>query len=104
MTRIFSFEDLPTADLVVDAIYEGGSARNTGSDPIARLLPGAGNQGGFRASGLGSQKKFVVLYSSGEEGTGPTDWISIRVSSCTTVTTARRAMTFMTPRVAAISS
>lgn len=71
MTRIFSFEDLPTADLVVDAIYEGGSARNTGSDPIARLLPGAGNQGGFRASGLGTQKKFVVLYSSGEEGDWP---------------------------------
>jgi hypothetical protein len=71
MTRIFSFEDLPTADLVVDAIYEGGSASNSGSDPIARLLPGSGNQGGFRASGAGSRKKFVVLYSSGEEGDWP---------------------------------
>ena len=71
MTRIFSFEDLPTADLVVDAIYEGGSAGNTSSDPIAKLLPGAGNQGGFRASGLGLKRKFVVLYSSGEEGDWP---------------------------------
>jgi hypothetical protein len=71
MTRIFSFEDLPTADLVVDAIYEGGDASNAGSDPIAKLLPGAGNQGGFRASGLGSKKKFVVLYSNGEEGDWP---------------------------------
>ncbi|BEP41233.1 hypothetical protein [Variovorax sp. V15] len=71
MTRIFSFDDLPTADLVVDAIYEGGSAANTSSDPIAKLLPGAGNQGGFRASGPGLKKKFVVLYSSGEEGDWP---------------------------------
>jgi len=71
MTRIFSFDNLPTADLVVDAIYEGGSAGNTGSDPIAKLLPGAGNQGGFRASGPGLKKKFVVLYSSGEEGDWP---------------------------------
>ncbi|MBJ2159877.1 restriction endonuclease [Variovorax sp. IB41] len=71
MTRIFSFEDLPTADLVVDAIYEGGSAGNAGSDPIAKLLPGAGNQGGFRASGAGARKKFVVLYSSDEEGDWP---------------------------------
>lgn len=71
MTRIFSFEDLPTADLVVDAIYEGGAAANSGSDPIAKLLPGAGNQGGFRASGSGIKKRFVVLYSSGEEGDWP---------------------------------
>ena len=71
MTRIFGFEELPAADLVVDAIYEGGSARNAGSDPIARLLPGAGNQGGFRASGAGAKKRFVVLYSSGEEGDWP---------------------------------
>ncbi|MDQ0073609.1 hypothetical protein J2W34_005418 [Variovorax boronicumulans] len=71
MTRIFSFEDLPTADVVVDAIYEGGSAGNTGSDPISKLLPGVGNLGGFRASGLGVKKKFVVLYSSGEEGDWP---------------------------------
>jgi len=71
MTRIFSFEDLPTADLVVDAIYEGGSAGNTGSDPISKLLPGVGNLGGFRASGSGVKKKFVVLYSSGEEGDWP---------------------------------
>lgn len=71
MTRIFSFDDLPTADLVVDAIYEGGSAGNTSSDPIAKMLPGAGNQGGFRAAGKSSKKRFVVLYSSGEEGDWP---------------------------------
>jgi len=71
MTRIFSFDDLPTADLVVDAIYEGGNAGNASSDPIAKLLPGAGNQGGFRASGPGLKKRFVVLYSSGEEGDWP---------------------------------
>jgi hypothetical protein len=71
MTRIFSFDDLPTADLVVDAIYEGGIAGNASSDPIAKLLPGAGNQGGFRAAGKSLKKRFVVLYSSGEEGDWP---------------------------------
>jgi len=71
MPRVFSFDDLPTADLVVDAIYEGGTAPNASSDPIARLLPGAGNSGGFRAAGPGPVKKFVVLYSSGEEGDWP---------------------------------
>ena len=71
MPRIFRFSDLPTADLVVDAVYEGGAAPNAGSDPIAKLLPGAGNQGGFRASGTGMKKTFVVLYSSGEEGDWP---------------------------------
>ena len=29
-------------------------------------MPGSGNQGGFRAAGTGDDKKFVVLYTSGE--------------------------------------
>ena len=48
--REFSFLELPSADLVVDAIYRGGTTRNTGSDPLAQLLP-VGNQGGFRTAG-----------------------------------------------------
>lgn len=71
MPRVIPFADLQAADLVIDAIYEGGPMPHSGSDPIAKLLPGAGNQGGFRAAGRGAQKRFVVLYTSGEEGDWP---------------------------------
>lgn len=71
MTRVVSFSELATSDLVVDAVYEGGAAGNAGDDPISRLLPGSGNQGGFRAAGSGPRKNFVVLYTSGEEGDWP---------------------------------
>lgn len=63
-SRRYPFDQLPTADLVLDARYEGGSKGNVGDDPLGRLLP-CGNQGGFRyrkrRSGTGMQ--FVVLYS-----------------------------------------
>jgi hypothetical protein len=48
--RDFSFIELRDADLIVDAIYRGGDTRNTGSDPLAQLVP-VGNQGGFRTAG-----------------------------------------------------
>lgn len=66
-----SFSKITSADLVVDAIYEGGSAGNTSDDPISKLLPGCGNQGGFRAAGKKDNKKFVVLYTSGEDRDWP---------------------------------
>jgi Restriction endonuclease AspBHI N-terminal/Restriction endonuclease len=61
------FSDLPTADLVVDAVYEGGKAGNTSDDPISKLMPGSGNLGGFRIAGRKSNRAFVVLYTSGED-------------------------------------
>src|SRR6202795_1493000 len=67
MIRVVTHDLIPTSDLVVDAVYEGGQARHTGDDPISKALKGAGNQGGFRAAGIGQDKKFVVLYTSGEE-------------------------------------
>jgi Restriction endonuclease AspBHI N-terminal/Restriction endonuclease len=71
MLREVPFAELQASDLVVDAVYEGGASGNSSDDPIARLLPGAGNQGGFRAAGRGSAKTFVVLYTSGEDGDWP---------------------------------
>ena len=47
MPRILPFSALSAADLVVDAVYEGGTAGNTGDDPLSKLLR-VGNQGGFR--------------------------------------------------------
>ena len=71
MVCVISFDDLGTADLVVDAVYEGGTRGNAADDPISRLLPGSGNQGGFRAAGRGDDKTFVVLYTSGEDSDWP---------------------------------
>ncbi|WP_281972380.1 restriction endonuclease [Ruegeria faecimaris] len=71
MTKIVPFSQLGTTDLVVDAVYEGGNSGTAADDPISKLLPGSGNQGGFRAAGRGEQKKFVVLYTSGEDKDWP---------------------------------
>src|SRR3954463_16258270 len=69
---IYSFVDLSYAPLVVDAVYEGGTAGTKADDPLARLVPGAGNSGGFRPVGskLKDTLRAVVLYTS---GTHP-DW------------------------------
>lgn len=63
-TRRYRFEELAAADLVVDALYEGGTKGNAADDPLGRLLP-CGNQGGFRYRNrtTGPGKQFVVLYS-----------------------------------------
>jgi hypothetical protein len=66
------FLDLGTSDLVIDALYAGGSKGNSGDDPISKLIPGVGNQGGFRYAGspLKGTVRLVVLYTSGAE----VDW------------------------------
>ncbi|MFJ5684883.1 restriction endonuclease [Streptomyces sp. NPDC093099] len=67
-----AFADLGTADLVVDALYAGGTNGNTGDDPMSKLIPGIGNQGGFRYAGSPARGtvKLVVLYTSGDD----VDW------------------------------
>jgi hypothetical protein len=55
----------------VDAVYEGGQTKDAGSDAISKVMPGSGNPGGFRAAGTGDDKKFVVLYTSGEDRDWP---------------------------------
>ncbi|MGW7533057.1 restriction endonuclease [Amycolatopsis sp. NPDC054798] len=69
---VAKFEDLGSADLVVDAWYPGGTRGNVSDDPIAKLVPGVGNQGGFRY--VGSPRKGVVrlavLYTTGHQ----VDW------------------------------
>jgi hypothetical protein len=69
--RTFNFSDLNSADLIIDAVYEGGNAGNAGDDPISKLIPGIGNMAGFRHSGQGELKKIVVLYTSGENKDWP---------------------------------
>jgi 5-methylcytosine-specific restriction protein A len=67
--RAVDFEQLADANLVVDWSYRGGTAANVSSEPIHKLLPGTGNQGGFRPIGRPARDdvKAVALFSTGEE-------------------------------------
>ena len=60
--NIIKFEDLSKSDLIVDAIYEGGTFKNTKDDPINKLIP-VGNMGGFRYNGKLDNLNFLVLYT-----------------------------------------
>jgi hypothetical protein len=71
MPKIIPYADLRTSDLIVDAIYEGDVGSQLSGEPFTNLLPGVGNQGGFRSAGRGQDKKFVVLYTSGEDEDWP---------------------------------
>src|SRR5690606_12015271 len=71
MSRIIPFNKLSAADLIVDAVYESSADGQLSGEPIARLLPGSGNMGGFRVSGRGERKNWVVLFSTGEDRDWP---------------------------------
>jgi hypothetical protein len=66
------FSAVKGADLLLDAIYQGGSAGHSGDDPIARIAD-VGNQGGFRMAGSPWKKtvKLAILYSSAQEPDWP---------------------------------
>ena len=65
-----AFEDLKTANLIVDTVYKGGKVSGKGSEVLSKLMPGCSNSGGFRkvmrkdGSGLPA---YVVLYTSMSE-------------------------------------
>ena len=64
------FEDLKTADLVVDTIYKGGKVSGKGSEVLSKLMPGCSNSGGFRKvmrKDGSSLPAYVVLYTSMSE-------------------------------------
>jgi len=68
LMKKFVFDELAKADLIVDAIYEGGDHGDVRDDPLSRLM-GCSNQGGFRIVGNArtSEFKLAVLYSSLDE-------------------------------------
>lgn len=59
----FKADQLDDADLVVDAIYEGGRSGNAGDDPLPRLV-GVSNQGGFRYLSTLDAPRLIVMTSS----------------------------------------
>lgn len=70
MSKSISFDQLGSADLIVDAVYEGGISGNASDDPIARLLP-VGNSGGIRYKGPVSRPRIVGLVTSGADPDWP---------------------------------
>lgn len=67
------FTEIDTADLLVDAVYEGGTAKNLGSEVLSKVMH-VGNSGGFRkCMKLGENGKkakdvaYVCIYTTGEE-------------------------------------
>lgn len=69
--QVIPFADLASADLIVDAIYESSADGQLSGEPISKLLPGSGNMGGFRVSGRGDRKNWVVLFTTGEDRDWP---------------------------------
>jgi hypothetical protein len=64
-SRRIKFQDAPTSNLVIDAIYEGGTSGNLSSAVIHKLIPGMGNVGGFRYIGKHNATQLVVLFANG---------------------------------------
>ena len=57
------FSEIHSADLQVDAVYQGGRMGNAGDDPLPQLL-NVSNSGGFRYRGSLDALELVVLTSS----------------------------------------
>jgi hypothetical protein len=71
MIRVVPHADLDLSNLIVDAVYESSVDGQLAGEPISRLLPGSGNMGGFRVSGRGDRKNWVVLFTTGEDRDWP---------------------------------
>ena len=71
--KIFKFEELGSAPLIVDAVYEGGWKKNTADEPLSKLFKGIGSgvgNRGFRISGRAPEYRYCILFTSGEDTTG----------------------------------
>lgn len=73
MPEVVPFEQLPDSDLIVGAVYGQGPSGTVQGEPLHRLLPGVGNQGGFRAAGSLKRGtvRYAVLFTSGADPDWP---------------------------------
>lgn len=78
--RVFRFDELSRAPLVVDAIYEGGTAPNLQAEVLGKVFAATNhnrkvirvqNVGGFRYSGSLPRPRLVVLTSNASEAAWP---------------------------------
>lgn len=69
--KIITYAELSASHLFVDCMYESSADGQLSGEPISKLLPGSGNQGGFRVSGRGERKNWVVLFTTGEDPDWP---------------------------------
>jgi hypothetical protein len=78
--RAFKFEELSAAPLIVDAIYEGGEAKNLKAEVLAKVFSAVDksrqvirvqNVGGFRYRGSLPKPRLVVLTSNSSETAWP---------------------------------
>ena len=63
MGVVFDRDSLPTADLVIDAVYQGSRSGHSGDDPLGPLLS-VSNQGGFRHLGKVEQPRMLAITTS----------------------------------------
>lgn len=66
---VYEFDELEGAPLVIDAVYKSKSTL-FGHEPLGKLLPKLGNQGGFRVvkrQDDSGQLAYIVLYNNGTE-------------------------------------
>ena len=68
--RIYPYNELSRADLIIDAVYEGAPGGKLSGEALGKLLP-VGNQGGFRAAGSRGNEKLVSLFTSGDDPDWP---------------------------------
>lgn len=100
--RVFSCAELGSADLIVDACYEGGRHGNAKDDPLSPLL-GTSNQGGFRYLGEKENPTMIVLTSTLADPDCPTHWTSRSGDLPISETISVREATFTKPEGSEIS-
>ena len=71
--KVYAFEELEDAPLIVGARYKGGCEGNISDDPFSKLLK-VENSGGFRKRNMRNSNNlvaFVVIFSTGNESEWP---------------------------------
>ena len=101
------FDELPNADLFIDAVYEGSYDGQLGGEPLSKVVPGGQPRSVFM-NGRGDDKRYAVPFTTGEDKDWP-DQIDLNTGQfvyfgdnklqVTSSTIRRRAVTGSAKRV-----
>ena len=63
------FDEIPSCSLHVDAVLKGGRGVGKGFEPLNKIMPGIGNEGGFRPIWSKDKKRVIacILVTSGRD-------------------------------------